>query len=661
MRFTNVIILCLPLALTGCTLSPTTAPTSVTSVKGSAFHGVVHGGQQPIVGAHIYLYAAGAGGYGTASTSLLNSNVATYNPGYYGQDGSGNYYVITDANGAFSISSDYTCTSGAGIYLYSVGGNSGGGANSAIGLMAVLGDCPAVGNFASATPFVMVNEVSTIAAAYAMAGFATDATHVSSSGTALAQTGVRNAFANAANLANISTGLALTTTPTTNGPNIGTVPQATINTLANILAACINSTGSTACSTLFSNAMSAGSSGTTATDTATAAINMAHNPQANNTALYNLSVPSPPFEPALTYQPNDFTLSLSFTGFGLSTPVGIAIDASGNAWVANANGNSVSEFTSAGAVATGSPFTGGGMRQPIYIAIDGSGNVWVTNQNDCGSSVSGYGCISEFNSSGSAISGSNGYNSQVQDLVGLAIDGSGNVWVANQGMFGSTSNILKLTSTNSSLGSGTVSVSTYSAIGYPSMIAIDGSGNVWVTNGGSPGSLLGFTNAGGIITGSPFIGGGLDEPQGIAIDGSNDVWTANTGNNSLSKFDNTGKVLSVSGYTGGGLASPLAIAIDGGGNAWVGGRIQTTYYESTLPLISEFANTGAAISNSSGIFINNYGNHGQIGGIAVDGSGNVWVVNSYNSISELIGAGKPVVTPIAANLISPYTHPASEP
>src|SRR5271170_569594 len=116
-----------------------------------------------------------------------------------------------------------------------------------------------------------------------MAGFATDATHVSSSGTPLAQTGIANAFANATNLADITTGAALTTTPSgsgTNVPNGSIVPEAEVNTLANILASCVNSTGpaSSTCGTLFSNAMSGGTSGSTPDDTATAAINIAHNP-----------------------------------------------------------------------------------------------------------------------------------------------------------------------------------------------------------------------------------------------------------------------------------------------------------------------------------------------------------------------------------------------
>jgi hypothetical protein len=84
-------------------------------------------------------------------------------------------------------------------------------------------------------PVIWVNEVSTIAAAYAMAGFATDTTHVFSSGNSLARTGIENAFANAANLAGIFSGAALATTPAGNG----TVPQSTINTLADILGACI--------------------------------------------------------------------------------------------------------------------------------------------------------------------------------------------------------------------------------------------------------------------------------------------------------------------------------------------------------------------------------------------------------------------------------------
>src|ERR1035441_6656428 len=127
------------------------------------------------------------------SLSLLTSSVLTNNPSNSGQDGNGNYYVTTDANGNFTITGDYSCAAGQQVYLYALGGTQGGIANAAAGLLAALGNCPGTAgttndSFSSGL-YVVVNEASTIAAAYAFAGFATDATHVSSLGTALAQIG----------------------------------------------------------------------------------------------------------------------------------------------------------------------------------------------------------------------------------------------------------------------------------------------------------------------------------------------------------------------------------------------------------------------------------------------------------------------------------------
>ena len=64
---------------------------------------------------------------------------------------------------------------------------------------------------------------------------------------------------------------------------------------------------------MFSNALSAGSTGTTPTDTATAAINIAKNPGVNVANIYRIANPSPPFQPALAAQPADFTIPLVAT------------------------------------------------------------------------------------------------------------------------------------------------------------------------------------------------------------------------------------------------------------------------------------------------------------------------------------------------------------
>ena len=67
--------------------------------------------------------------------------------------------------------------------------------------------------------------------------------------------------------------------------------------------------------------------------------------------------------------------------------------------------------------------------------------------------------------------------------------------------------------------------------------------------------------------------------------------------------------------------------------------------------ISEFNSSGTVISPSTGY---------QAGlnislRIAVDGSGNVWVTNAtLNTVTQFVGAGSPLVTPIVANLLLPY-------
>ena len=113
--------------------------------------------------------------------------------------------MTTQTGGAFNITGDYTCpSSNSQVYLYSIGGDPGlgDGANPSAGLLASLGTC----NKLSSLTYVVVNEISTIATAYAIAGYATDATDVSSSGSALAQVGIANAFASTANLETLNLG-----------------------------------------------------------------------------------------------------------------------------------------------------------------------------------------------------------------------------------------------------------------------------------------------------------------------------------------------------------------------------------------------------------------------------------------------------------------------
>jgi hypothetical protein len=544
------------------------------------------------------------------------------------------------------------CTSGTQVYMLATGGNPGlpaGQTNPNLAVMAVLGQCPASGTFAPTIPFISINEVTTVSAVYALSGYMTDLTHVSSSGTTLSNTGMTNAFANAANLADISSGSALATTPGGNG----TVPQAEVNTLANILASCVNSVGasSTPCSTLFSTAVSGS---VQPTDTVTAALNIAHSPGVGIATLFPLAVAASPFAPSLGSAPNDFTIALTFTGGGLAAPDAVAIDAFGNVWATNYNSN-LSELSSTGAaISPSTGFTGGGIAGPQYVAIDTADNVWVPN---FGSG------LSKFNgSTGAPISGSSGYTGGgAASSIQAAIDASGNIWTIGSGYYGSGSDVAKFNGSTGVAISGSLGYTGGGQLNHTSGIAVDMSGYVWITNSTHNSvSKLQVSNGAAVSTSPGYTGGGLSSPGAVAIDGSGSVWVANsvysattsTFSSNIAKLNgSTGAAISPStGYTGA-SGTPTSIAIDGLGNVWTASYTSvfngTTYvYSSNLFNLN--GGTGAALSPSTGY---TGGNSNQFQSIAIDGSGNLWSANfDSNTLTEFIGIAAPVVTPIAAGV-----------
>ena len=645
----------LSILLTGCALQTTSPPNST---AGTALSGRVHGGQQPVVGAHVYLFAAGTSGYGAASTSLLTS-------GTVGSDSLGRY-VTTDSTGAFTITGDYACTSGTQLYVLATQGNPGlpGNAiNPNLSLMTAVGQCPAAGNLQATVPFIFVNEVTTVASAYALSGFMTDLSHVSSSGTPLAQAGLAQAFATVNNLVNLSTGAALATTPAGNG----TVPQAEINSLANILASCVNSAGASSvpCAALFANAQSGGVS---PTDTVTAALYIAQNPGANISNLFAIPTPTSAFQPSLSSVPNDFTVALNFTGGGVSQPLGIAMDGTGNVWTASSYGNSTSVFASmnefngitGAALSPASGYNGGGISGsnfPENIAIDPFGNAWGSGYGINGSGS--LGIVAKFSSAGVPLSPSTGYDlPQGTNAVTIAIDVSGNVWLADP----NTSSLFEL---NGSTGAFLSPATGYNGGGlsYPDAIAIDNSGNIWAANhNGNSVSLLNGATGAAISPSTGYTGGGLNQPNAIAIDNSGNIWVSNgalvnqfgqiVNYGSASELNGaTGAAISPSsGYTGGGSLTPVAIAVDGIGNVWVVnslGAPACSPSNNNCPTLTKLnGSTGGVISGpnrytSSSLY--------KTTAIAIDSAGNVWLSNGIisGSLTEFVGAAAPVVTPLA--------------
>ena len=599
---------CVLLAGCGSSSTPTGVndPPPVTTYSGAAFSGTVKAGTQPLTGATVLLYAVGVTGNGSAATSLLSGA------------------LTTDANGIFTVPAGYTCTTGATqVYVVARGGSVGtAAANSAIVLLATLGAC----NQVTASEHVVVNEVTTVANAWALAQFLSAGANIGASATNTV--GLANAVATAASLASPLTGVA----PGTTFPANGASPAPRLNSLANLLNTCASAAStSSACSTLLGASQ----------NTLDAALQIVRNPGSNVAALYTQSTASSAYSPALAAAPSDWTLFVTYTGGGMSFPTGIGVDSNGNIWVASlfvagstdTSVGSVTEFSPVGTPLFPSGITGYGLNNIYGLAIDAQNNIWIPNQYSDQSINNGQGSVTELNSSGQPISGATGYT--VGGLIipiAIAIDTDGSAWVADNWK----GRVTKLSSTGQSLSGTTGFVA--SSFAYPVAIAVDANHNAWVGDSVDS-TITEISQNGSTIT--PFDC--CDEPAGLAIDQSGNIWAANYAGRYITELSNNGTVLSGSGFAANaGLIAPQGIVIDGNGNLWV-----TGVYNGFLVELAgaKSANPGHVLSPAAG-----WAPEAALNGAfaaAVDASGNLWVSNfDGNSITEYVGIAGPVKTPL---------------
>jgi len=571
----------------------------------------------------VTLYAAGTA-YGSGAVSLGTTT--------------------SGADGSFSLP-PLTCPGGnPQTYLTASGGNVGLGANSAIGLMAALGPC----NNLSASTRVTINELTTAAAQWALAQFL-DSTGHTVGAPAQNAIGLQNAYISSANLADTNaSNLSMSGNPSQFLPSGGSCPGSNncdalerLNTLANILAGCVGSTGpsSNACAALMCDATpgltytGSCSETPTITDTLGAAYLIVTNPVNNASALFGLAA-STPFSPVLESAPDGWEMALEFAQFGAAfeEPFSVALDGSDNVFVANYGGNSVSELTAASNYNTGLKFapSGASFDGPASLAVDGSGNIFVANY--LGSSVSELTAASNYTT---------GYHfapsgASFEGPASLAVDGSGNVFAANY--LGSS--VSELTAA-SSYSTGLNFAPSGASFNQPYSLALDGSGNVFAANyvGNSVSEL---TAASSYTSGSNSQGATFKGPESIALDGSANVFVANSRNNSVSELTAASNYLAGFNFapTGAAFKQPVSLAVDGSGNVFVANSGTNSVSELTV-----------ASSYAQGFNFAPVGAFDLPESIAVDASGNLFVANGENnSVGEILGLAKPVVTPIESAL-----------
>jgi large repetitive protein len=270
----------------------------------------------------------------------------------------------------------------------------------------------------------------------------------------------------------------------------------------------------------------------------------------------------------------------STLGSGFNRPGGLAVDSSGNVYVADSGNSAVKEIEAVGGIIPASPTIrtlGSGFGQPISVAVDGHGNVYVA---DLGNTAAVY---------------------EIEAVGG----------------------VIPASPTILPLGSG------FSA---PEGVAVDGSGNVYVADPGNN-AVYEIEAVSGAIPASPTIrklGSGFSTPRGVAIDGSGNIYVADTGNNAVREIEAVGGAIPASPTIlalGSGFSAPQGVAVDGSGNVYVG--------DSSHSAVKEIMAVSGVVSSASTVNIVGSG-FSYPWGVAVDGSGSVYVADyDSNSVKDI--------------------------
>jgi sugar lactone lactonase YvrE len=301
----------------------------------------------------------------------------------------------------------------------------------------------------------------------------------------------------------------------------------------------------------------------------------------------------------------------SATSAVLAFPLGVALDSSGNVFIADYDNNRVRKVTPFGLITTvagtGSPGFSGDegpaiaakLFKPYGLAVDSGGNLFIADSyNQRVRKVSPAGVISTFAGNGrNAFAGDGGPATQAQFYpFGIGLNSAGNLYIADW----SNNRIRRVTpagvittvagsATKGFFGDG--GPATAARLSGPYDVTVDGSGNLYIADTGNN-RIRKVTSAGVISTvagnntngwsgdGGPAIAASLSSPESVAVDGQGNLYIADSGNNRIRKVTPVGTISTiagtgVSGFSGDGgpaasaqLSAPVGIKVDSGGNIY---------------------------------------------------------------------------------------------
>ena len=296
----------------------------------------------------------------------------------------------------------------------------------------------------------------------------------------------------------------------------------------------------------------------------------------------------------------------------MNTPAGMAFDSAGNLYFADSQNHRIRRISPAGAIATvagdgtpgfsgdGGPATSAQLNQPMGVAVDVSGNLYIADTaNNRIRMVSPSGTILTIAGNGNAaFEGDEGpaIQAALHAPRGVAVDSAGNIYIADTlslrvRYMTANSYIHTLAGSGIAGFSGDGGQATGAAIDQPSSVAADAAGNVYFTDEGN-GRVRQVTPAGVITTvagggtngpgdGGPATQAVLAAPKAVLVDASGNLYITDSGQNRLRMVTPNGGIATIAGngnccYTGdGGLAAsgelnvPWGLAMDAGGKLYL--------------------------------------------------------------------------------------------
>jgi len=255
------------------------------------------------------------------------------------------------------------------------------------------------------------------------------------------------------------------------------------------------------------------------------------------------------------------------------TARGITVDSAGNVYVVDASGDNRGQIQKFDANGTFLNRVGANNDNPdgfvsaYRITADSSNNIYATD----GNADRTTNLVKKFNSSGVfqfafGTRGNGGGQFNVPGPAGVAVNSSGNIFVADPG----NNRVQKFSSTGTFISSIGSSGSGDGQFSGPTGIAIDSSDNLYVADTGNN-RIQKFNSAGTFVTKWGTSGTGNGEfslPDGVSADNAGTVYVADTGNNRVQLFSSSGTFIEVCGSAGSGdgqFAGPEDVAANAAG------------------------------------------------------------------------------------------------